>query len=75
MRHQKSGRKFGRNPAQRKALYTEAWNIVNVELPFYYMHEIPQTSAAVKELQGYQPGSSGAVTYQGGGLRTAYLAR
>ncbi len=62
------------DPAQRKALYTEAWNIVNVELPFYYMHEIPQTSAAVKELQGYQPGSSGAVTYQGGGLRTAYIA-
>ena len=62
------------DPARRKELYTEAWNIVWVELPFYYMHEIPQTSAAVKGLQGYQPGSSGAVTYQGGGLRTAYMA-
>jgi ABC-type transport system substrate-binding protein len=62
------------DPAQRKALYTEAWNLVNVELPFFYLHEISQTSAAVKELQGYQPGSSGALSYAGGGLRTAYLA-
>jgi peptide/nickel transport system substrate-binding protein len=61
--------------ARRKELYTEAWNIVNVELPFFYLHEYPHTSAAVKTLQGYQPGSAGAVTYQGGGLRTAYIAR
>ena len=61
-------------PARRKELYTEAWNIVNVELPFFYLHEISQTSAAVKELQGYQPGSSGALSYSGGGLRTAYIA-
>ena len=60
--------------ARRKELYTEAWNIVNVELPFFYLHEITQTSAAAKELRGYQPGSAGAVTYQGGGLRTAYMA-
>ena len=50
------------DPARRKELYTEAWNIVNVELPFFYLHEITQTSAAVKELRGYQPGSAGAVT-------------
>jgi peptide/nickel transport system substrate-binding protein len=62
------------DPARRKELYTEAWNIVNVELPFFYLHEITQTSAAVKELRDYQPGSAGAVTYQGGGLRTAYIA-
>jgi peptide/nickel transport system substrate-binding protein len=62
------------DPARRKELYTEAWNLVNVELPFFYLHEISQTSAAVKELQGYQPGSSGALSYQGGGLRTAYIA-
>ena len=62
------------DPARRKELYTEAWNIVNVELPFFYLHEITQTSAAVKELRGYQPGSAGAVSYQGGGLRTAYIA-
>jgi peptide/nickel transport system substrate-binding protein len=61
-------------PARRKELYTEAWNIANIELPFFYLHEITQTSAAVKELQGYQPGSAGAVSYQGGGLRTAYIA-
>jgi peptide/nickel transport system substrate-binding protein len=34
--------------ARRKELYTEAWNIVNVELPFFYLHEITQTSAATK---------------------------
>jgi len=61
------------DPARRKELYTEAWNIVNVELPFCYLHEITQTSAAVKELRGYQPGSAGSVSYQGGGLRTAYI--
>ncbi|MGH8059024.1 MAG: hypothetical protein ACREOH_17610, partial [Candidatus Entotheonellia bacterium] len=62
------------DPARRKELYTEAWNIVNVELPFFYLHEITHTSAAVKELRGYQPGSARAVTYHGGGLRTAYMA-
>jgi hypothetical protein len=25
-------------------------------------------------LRGYQPGLGGALTYQGGGLRTAYIA-
>jgi len=61
------------DPARRKALYTEAWNIVNVELPFFYLHEVTQTSAAVKALRGYQPGSAGALHYHGGGLRAAYL--
>jgi peptide/nickel transport system substrate-binding protein len=61
------------DPARRKALYTEGWNIANVELPFFYLHEIAITSAAVKELRGYQPGSAGALHYQGGGLRTAYI--
>jgi peptide/nickel transport system substrate-binding protein len=60
--------------ARRKELYTEAWNIVNVELPFFYLHEITQTSAAAKTLRGYQPGSAGALHYQGGGLRAAYMA-
>jgi peptide/nickel transport system substrate-binding protein len=59
--------------ARRKELYTEAWNIVNVELPFFYLHEVTQTSAAAKTLQGYRPGKMGALHYQGGGLRTAYL--
>jgi peptide/nickel transport system substrate-binding protein len=61
------------DPARRKALYTEGWNIVNVELPFFYLHETTQTSAAVKALRGYQPGSEGALAYHGGGLRTAYI--
>ena len=37
--------------ARRKELYTEAWNIVNVELPFFYLHEITHTSAAAKTLR------------------------
>jgi ABC-type transport system substrate-binding protein len=61
------------NPARRKALYTEAWSIVNTELPHFHLHEVTQTSAAVKELQGYQPNVVGALTYRSGGLRTAYV--
>jgi peptide/nickel transport system substrate-binding protein len=60
--------------ARRKELYTEGWNIVNVELPHFYLHEETQTSAATKDLRGYQPGSAGALTYYGGGFRTAYIA-
>jgi ABC-type transport system substrate-binding protein len=59
---------------RRKELYTEAWNIVTVELPFFYLHGIAQTSAGAKTLRGYQPGSAGALHYQGGGLRAAYMA-
>jgi len=59
--------------ARRKALYTEAQNIINVELPHFHLHDVVRTTAAVKALQGYQPGAGGAVTYQGGGLRTAYI--
>jgi ABC-type transport system substrate-binding protein len=55
-------------------LYTEAWQIVNDELPFFYLHEQTETSAAVKTLQGYQPGSAGGLHYRGGGLRAAYMA-
>jgi peptide/nickel transport system substrate-binding protein len=59
--------------ARRKELYTEVWNIVNVELPQFHLHEVTQTSAAVKELKGYQPNAVGALSYHGGGLRTAYI--
>jgi ABC-type transport system substrate-binding protein len=59
---------------KRKALYTEGWNIVNVEGPFFYLHEVTQTSAAAKVLQGYQPGWAGVLAYRGGGFRTASLA-
>jgi peptide/nickel transport system substrate-binding protein len=61
------------DPARRRELYAEAWNIVNEELPHFYLHEVTFTSAAVKELRGYRPGSAGALTYQAGGLRTAYF--
>lgn len=61
------------DPDRRKALYTEAWNIVNVELPHFHLHEVTQTSAALKTVQGYQPNAVGALTYRGGGVRTAYL--
>jgi peptide/nickel transport system substrate-binding protein len=59
---------------RRRALYTEAQNIINVELPHFHLHDVVRTTAAVKELWGYQPGLGGALTYQGGGLRTAYIA-
>jgi peptide/nickel transport system substrate-binding protein len=61
------------DPARRKELYTEGWNIVNVELPHFHLHEVVITSAAVKELRGYQPGATGSFSYQGGGIRTAYI--
>ena len=60
--------------ARRKALYTEAWQIVNVELPFFYLHEVIYTAAADKKLQGYLPSKTGALHYHGGGLRAAHLA-
>jgi ABC-type transport system substrate-binding protein len=60
--------------AQRKALYAEAWNLANVELPHFYLHEEPYTAAAAKTLQGYRPGMTGALHYHGGGFRTAYMA-
>jgi ABC-type transport system substrate-binding protein len=62
------------DPVRRKALYTEGWNIVNVELPHFHLHEVVITSAAVKALRGYQPGATGSFSYQGGGIRTAYIA-
>jgi peptide/nickel transport system substrate-binding protein len=62
------------DPAKRKALYTEVWNINNAELAQFHLHEVTQTSAAAKEVRGYQPSAVGALTYQGGGVRTAYIA-
>jgi peptide/nickel transport system substrate-binding protein len=61
------------DPARRKELYTEVWNIVNVELPQFHLHEITITSAAVKELQSYQPCVIGAFSHHRGGIRTAYM--
>jgi peptide/nickel transport system substrate-binding protein len=58
---------------RRKEMYTEAWNIVNVELPHYYLHEEVYTSAAAKDLQGYEPSRLGALQYHSGGFRTAYI--
>jgi peptide/nickel transport system substrate-binding protein len=60
--------------ARRKELYIEAQNIINVELPHFHLHNVVRTTAADKKLQGYQPGLGGALTYQGGGFRTAYMA-
>jgi ABC-type transport system substrate-binding protein len=61
------------DPVRRKALYTEGWSIVNAELPYFFLHEVTWTSAAIKELRGYQPSAVGALSYHGGGLRTAYM--
>jgi peptide/nickel transport system substrate-binding protein len=60
--------------ARRKALYAEAWNIANIELPHFYLHEEPYTAAGAKALRGYQPAMMGALHYHGGGFRTAYMA-
>ena len=60
------------DPARRKELYTEIWNINNVELAQFQLHEVTQTSVAVKEVQGYKPSAVGALTYHGGGVRTTY---
>ena len=60
--------------ARRKEFYTAAWNIVNVELPHVHLHEVTFASAASKALRGYQPNAVGALTYRGGGLRSAYMA-
>jgi peptide/nickel transport system substrate-binding protein len=62
-----------RDPAKRKELYTEAWNVVNEELPHFHLHELTMTSAATKDLQGYQPCDVAPFTYSGGGIRTAYF--
>src|SRR5262244_1050043 len=59
--------------ARRKELYTEAWNIVNVELPHFHLHELTMTSVAAKQVKGYQPCVVGPFTYRGGGIRTAYI--
>lgn len=59
--------------ARRRELYTEAWNLVNVELPHFYLHEATATAAASKDLKGYQPNMAGAITHKGGGLRSAYI--
>ena len=61
------------DPARRKELYTEAWNLVNIELPHFYLHEVTYTSAADKKVRGFQPSVTGALIYRGGGLRTAYI--
>jgi peptide/nickel transport system substrate-binding protein len=61
------------DPARRKELYTEAWNIVNVELPHFHLHELTMTSVAAKQVKGYQPCVVGPFTYHGGGIRTAYI--
>src|SRR5258706_10005397 len=61
------------DPARRKDLYTEAWNIVNVELPHFHFHELTMTSAAVKQLRDFQPNMAGGLSYHGGGMRTPYV--
>ena len=59
--------------ARRKELYTEAWNIVNVELPHFHLHELTTTSVAAKEVKGYTPCAVRPFHLSGGGIRTAYI--
>jgi peptide/nickel transport system substrate-binding protein len=58
---------------RRKELYTEAWNIVNVELPHFHLHELTTTSVVAKQVKGYEPCVLAPFTYRGGGIRTAYI--
>jgi ABC-type transport system substrate-binding protein len=60
-------------PAKRIAMYTEAWNIVNVELPHFHLHELTTTSVAARQVKGYEPCVLAPFTYRGGGIRTAYI--
>jgi peptide/nickel transport system substrate-binding protein len=59
--------------AKRKELYTEAWNIVNVELPHFHLHELTTTSVAARQVKGYQPCVLAPFTHRAGGIRTAYI--
>jgi len=54
-------------------LYTEAWNIVNVELPHFHLHELTTTSVAAKQVKGYEPCVLAPFTHRRGGIRTAYI--
>ena len=59
--------------AKRKELYTEVWNIVNVELPQFHLHETTITMATTKAVKSYQPAAMGAYAYKDGGMRVAYM--
>src|SRR5215475_970770 len=61
------------DPARRKELYTTAWNIVNVELPHFHLHELTTTSVAAKQVKGYEPCVLAPFTHRMGGIRTAYI--
>ena len=61
------------DPARRKELYTEAWNIVNVELPHFHLHELTTTSVAAKQVKSYEPCILAPFTYRAGGIRAAYI--
>ena len=61
------------DPARRKELYTEAWNIVHVELPHFHLHELTTTSVAAKQVKNYQPCILAPFTYRKGGIRAAYI--
>jgi peptide/nickel transport system substrate-binding protein len=66
---EKAKRMLDRN--KRTRLYTQAWNIVNEELPHFHLHELTMTSAAAMEGKGYQPCVVGPFTHRSGGIRTA----
>jgi ABC-type transport system substrate-binding protein len=62
-----------REPAKRRELYTEAWQIVNDELPQFHLHELSMVSAAHKSVRDYEPCVVAPFTYRSGGVRTAYI--
>ncbi len=62
-----------RDRSKRQTLYAEAAQMIERELPSFYLHDVTATVAAVKALQGFEPGRISSLTYVGGGIRTGYL--
>jgi peptide/nickel transport system substrate-binding protein len=59
---------------RRLELYTEIDGIVNDELPLLYLHHLTLLEAGAMTLKGYHPAISGLFSFQGGGIRTAWIA-
>ena len=59
--------------AKRRELYTAGWQIVQEELPQFYLSELSMISAAHKNMRDYKPCVVAPYTYSGGGIRIAHI--
>ena len=59
--------------AKRKELYFEVEQIINEELPMIYTHFVPLTTAAAKNVHGYEPAFNGPFSTHGAGVRTTWI--